>query len=123
MNIFELKKHFKEECDLNNICHLCEIPFKSKDNVRIHLKYDCSEVQFLCEKCGKDVSSEVHHLQHQKDADEHGMIHSSGTPFHKNHSANLLNLCKKCHDEFHDTPITHKKTKTTRGVSVKPVKN
>uniref|UniRef100_A0A6C0E3T6 DNA mismatch repair proteins mutS family domain-containing protein n=1 Tax=viral metagenome TaxID=1070528 RepID=A0A6C0E3T6_9ZZZZ len=83
--------------------------------------YNAKHVKGLCEKCGKDVSSEVHHLQHQKDADEHGMIHSSGIPFHKNHSANLLNLCKKCHDEFHETPIMHKKTKTTKGVAVKPI--
>lgn len=62
--------------------------------------YNAKHIKGLCEKCGKDVSSEVHHLQHQKDADEHGIIKSNGLPFHKNHSANLLNLCKKCHDEI-----------------------
>jgi len=41
---------------------------------------------------------ELHHLQYQKDADEKGFIKS----FHKNHKANLINICSKCHDEIHN---------------------
>jgi DNA mismatch repair protein MutS len=83
--------------------------------------YNAKHIKGLCEQCGKEVSSEVHHLQHQKEANEQGIIQSLGTPFHKNHSANLMNLCKKCHDEFHEKSVTHKKMKTTKGTAIKPV--
>ena len=67
----------------------------------------------ICELCNNDMSSEVHHLQHQRNADENGFI---GT-FHKNHVGNLLSVCEKCHNKFHsDKEIKgHKKTKTTNG--------
>jgi 5-methylcytosine-specific restriction endonuclease McrA len=55
----------------------------------------------LCEKCGKLMGKEVHHLEHQKDANNDGIIVKNGVPFHKNIAANLMTVCEKCHDEFH----------------------
>ena len=51
----------------------------------------------LCERCKKKKSTEVHHLQHQKDADEDGFIGE----FHKNHMGNLISLCHECHELLH----------------------
>ena len=35
--------------------------------------------------------------------------------FHKNHQANLANICKPCHEEVTKNKIIHRKTKTTEG--------
>ncbi len=50
-----------------------------------------------CEMCGIEKGQEIHHLRHQKTADANGFIDG----FHKNHTANLVNLCIKCHDKIH----------------------
>lgn len=70
----------------------------------------------LCEHCGKHLADEVHHLQHQKHANANGFIEDSG--FHKNHAANLISLCEKCHDLFHKTKTQHKKVKTAKGMVI-----
>jgi DNA mismatch repair protein MutS len=75
----------------------------------------------LCERCGVNAAQEVHHLQQQKDANEKGFIGS----FHKNHPANLENVCEECHDKIHsekESDSTKKKIvrkKTTKGYKVK----
>ena len=60
-------------------------------------------------------------LQHQKDANEKGVIKKVSMHFHKNHLANLLNLCSKCHDQFHKTTTEHKKTKTSKGIMIQEI--
>ena len=84
-------------------------------------KYNANHIKGLCEKCGIELSAEVHHLQHQQDANDKGVIKTKSLHFHKNHSANLLSLCKKCHDNFHDNKIQHKKVKSTKGVIIQPL--
>lgn len=67
----------------------------------------------LCENCGINKAEEVHHLQQQKDANDNGFIGS----FHKNHPANLQNICQECHDKTHannDAKSVVRK-KTTKG--------
>ena len=67
----------------------------------------------LCEKCGINKAEEVHHLQQQKDANDNGFIGS----FHKNHPANLENVCQECHDKIHAYKDEKKvvRKKTTKG--------
>ena len=50
-----------------------------------------------CSKCGTTKNLHSHHIDHQKDANEHGMIDT----FHKNSKFNLEVLCVKCHAEEH----------------------
>ena len=52
----------------------------------------------LCEFCNKRPVDEVHHMVYQDDADSNGIIQDD---FHKNHIANLMNICTFCHDELH----------------------
>jgi DNA mismatch repair protein MutS len=52
----------------------------------------------LCEFCNKRPVDEVHHMVYQDDADSNGIIQND---FHKNHIANLMNICTFCHDELH----------------------
>ena len=37
---------------------------------------------------------------------------------HKNHPANLTNICKECHEEFTKNKTIHRKTKTTKGYKI-----
>ena len=58
-------------------------------------KYNAKKIKSaLCEHCGKEAGEEVHHLQHQQNATENGVIQQGGATFHKNHVANLITLCE-----------------------------
>lgn len=56
-------------------------------------RYNAKKIRGVCEMCKEELAEEVHHLQEQQLADETGRI---GT-IHKNHPANLMGLCEKCH--------------------------
>jgi len=75
--------------------------------------FNNQKVMNLCEKCNKNIGTEVHHLQHQKNADSTGFIKTESSFFHKNAAANLMTLCDKCHNEFHKSPGQHKRVKTS----------
>jgi DNA mismatch repair protein MutS len=53
-----------------------------------------------CAICEGSVE-DVHHIKHQKDADEHGRVDH----FHKDHKYNLLPICKNCHHKIHDGEV------------------
>lgn len=78
--------------------------------------YNAKKIRGICEICKLEMGEEVHHLSPQKDADENGFIGS----FHKNHLANLLTVCEKCHHQLHSkssNKIVRKKS--TKGYIVK----
>jgi 5-methylcytosine-specific restriction endonuclease McrA len=79
----------------------------------------------MCELCEKEPGKEVHHLQHQNLASETGHITNAsngGDAFHKNHVANLMTLCEKCHNKIHKEKKTmHKKVKTSKGTVVQNI--
>ena len=81
--------------------------------------YNKRKIMGICEICKKKPAVDVHHLQHQKNADEDGFI---GT-FHKNHIANLISLCKECHNNFHKTDKQYKKVITSDGYEIQEVSN
>jgi hypothetical protein len=86
--------------------------------------YNAKFIKGLCEKCNERPAVDVHHLIHQQDADQKGMIQKNDLTLHKNHAANLLNLCQKCHDEFHseeNQKKRYKKVKTTKGTVIKEI--
>ena len=78
-------------------------------------RYNANKIVSLCEKCGKNMGTEVHHLQHQVDANEDGIISTNDAIFHKNNLANLMTLCETCHDEIHKKNLKQKKVKTSKG--------
>lgn len=86
--------------------------------------FNSKKLVSLCEMCNSEMGKEVHHLQHQKDANEDGFIVcEDGSSFHKNHPANLMSLCEKCHDEMHKPETgkvkkVNKKVKTSSGVAL-----
>ena len=77
--------------------------------------YNGKKVRGICEMCKSEIAEETHHMSPQKDASPEGHI---GT-FHKNHKANLLSVCEKCHDSIHSTDKTLVRKKTTNGYIVK----
>jgi DNA mismatch repair protein MutS len=87
--------------------------------------YNAKKIRGICEMCKENIGEETHHLQPQKDANETGHI---GT-VHKNHPANLVAICQKCHDNLHKPNMGNSvgtgpvkkvvKRKTTKGFIVK----
>jgi DNA mismatch repair protein MutS len=71
--------------------------------------FNAHKVKGLCELCKKEVGEEVHHLQHQKEADSNDYIQH----FHKNHRANLLTVCESCHLKMHEKGEQYKRVFTT----------
>ena len=63
--------------------------------------YNTTKIRGVCEMCTTTIGEEIHHLSPQKSANQDGFIDT----FHKNHPANLMALCTKCHD------LVHKSTK------------
>ena len=61
--------------------------------------FNAHKIKGICEMCKQNLGEEVHHLQHQKEADEANFIQH----FHKNHPANLMTVCESCHLKMHGT--------------------
>ncbi len=74
-------------------------------------RYNHKKIKGMCELCKKKYGAEVHHLQHQANADEDNFIGE----FHKNHPGNLINVCEECHDKLHKNPKGHVRKLTSEG--------
>ena len=77
-------------------------------------QYNAQKIRGICEICKQNIGTEIHHLQHQQEANNDGFIET----FHKNHKANLVSICEECHLKMHDDnnkEIVTKKKKTTKG--------
>jgi len=81
--------------------------------------FNAKKIIGICELCNENMGSEVHHLQYQSEANDDGIINKNGLTFHKNHNANLVNICEQCHTKIHKEKKQYKKTKTTRGTILK----
>lgn len=86
-------------------------------------RYNAKKIVGVCEKCGVNMGTEVHHLQHQADANDDNIITNELGVFHKNNLANLMTLCESCHNEMHKTEKKTgikgtKRVKTTKGYEV-----
>ena len=78
-------------------------------------KYNAKKLKGECEFC-KEEGVDIHHLEPQEKAGINNYIKS----FHKNHPANLTNICKKCHNKYTKNKTIHRKTKTTEGYKLVP---
>ena len=67
-------------------------------------KYNAKKIRDICELCKSKVGTEVHHLDYQQNASaSNNYIESPDRNFHKNHVANLINICEDCHQKLHKT--------------------
>ena len=88
-------------------------------------KYNSKKVKGICEICNNNIGTEIHHLEYQKNANKNDYLEGG---FHKNHVANLINICEECHNNIHknDNNIGNKKilkkiikkTKTDNGYEI-----
>lgn len=83
--------------------------------------FNSEKIVGKCEICNENMAGEVHHLQYQREANEDGIINKNGSIFHKNHKANLLNICEDCHQKIHKENKQYKKVKTTKGTILKEI--
>jgi 5-methylcytosine-specific restriction endonuclease McrA len=80
----------------------------------ISTKYNSQKIRGICEVCNIKLGEEIHHIREQQESNEKGFIDT----FHKNHPANLISICQKCHDEIHSKnngTQQIRKIKTTNG--------
>jgi len=111
----EVCKSLKLPEDFLNAAFNIRMKYHPEEGSMLSLKsshFNSQKVMNLCEKCNKSVGKEVHHLQHQNEANENGIINKDGKVFHKNNVANLITLCEDCHNEIHKKNVQHKKVKT-----------
>ena len=80
-------------------------------------RYNSNKLRGMCELCNIYESTEVHHLQFQKNA-KNGIINGE---FNKNHKANLINICEACHQKIHSLNQEFRITKTTNGYKLLPL--
>lgn len=72
--------------------------------------YNSKKIINNCELCGSK-GIDVHHLAHQTNANKNGYVNDHN----KNHVANLMNICKECHNKIHASNKQHRKFKTSSG--------
>ena len=93
----------------------------NKSNVSIleakKSRYNSNKLRGMCELCNIYESTEVHHLQFQKNA-KNGIINGE---FNKNHKANLINICETCHQKIHNSNQEFRITKTSNGYKLLPL--
>ena len=73
--------------------------------------FNAKKLKGICELCKNKLGDEIHHLQHQENADINGYIGL----FHKNKIANLLCVCYSCHHLLHNAQKGHQFKKTDNG--------
>lgn len=96
--------------------------------------FNAKKVVGMCEMCKQKNGTEVHHLQHQKVANDMGIIQTEDSVFHKNRLSNLMTLCEDCHKKMHalnkntdnksnssNEQLQHKKVKTSKGYTIQPI--
>jgi DNA mismatch repair protein MutS len=94
--------------------HDIRMKYNQKDKNMLSLTtshFNSQKIVGICELCNNEKASEVHHLQHQNKANKDNDYIET---FHKNHVANLLNICDSCHKNIHKTGTQHKVKKTSK---------
>ena len=101
--------------------HDIRMKYNAKDKNILSMNtshFNAQKIVGNCELCQMSPASEVHHLQHQQQArTDNGYIDT----FHKNHVANLLNICDKCHKSIHKNSTQHKVKKTSKKYDIEAV--
>lgn len=69
-----------------------------------------------CEICKKNKGEDIHHINYQCNSDSNGFFET----FHKNHTGNLISVCKECHDNIHKNNLEFVIKKTSNGYEPLP---
>jgi hypothetical protein len=136
----EVCKSLNLPCDFMENAYSIRMKYNKESGSILSLKgshFNSKKLMGMCEQCGKNMGTEVHHLQHQSEADSEGYINKNGYKIHKNNAANLITLCETCHHDFHSSQSSsqssqnrlttvkvkkqHKKVKTTIGIQIQEI--
>jgi DNA mismatch repair protein MutS len=133
----EVCKSLSLPCDFMDNAYSIRMKYNKESGSILSLKgshFNSKKLMGMCEQCGKNMGTEVHHLQHQCEADDEGYINQNGYKIHKNNAANLITLCETCHNDFHSSQSSsqnrltkvkvkkqHKKVKTTIGIQIQEI--
>ena len=64
--------------------------------------YNPKKIRNTCEKCNRQIGTEIHHIKYQQNANELGYIkNENNSIFHKNALHNLMSVCFSCHKDIH----------------------
>jgi DNA mismatch repair protein MutS len=73
-------------------------------------KYNRDKIRGMCEFCKKNMGTETHHLEYQKNA-----VNGHVEGVHVDHVANLASICESCHKNIHQLGLIYEKRKTIDG--------
>jgi DNA mismatch repair protein MutS len=102
----EVCKSLNLPSDFLEAAHKIRLKYNNNGKSVLSLKqsrYNANKIISLCENCKRNKATEVHHIHHQSEADESGIIRTDHSIFHKNNLANLMSLCEKCHKNIHSS--------------------
>jgi len=98
---------------------ICNTLLNQKSNILDTKKSRYNSSLFIneCFLCNNQTNLETHHINHQKDCTDY--IVKNDKHIGKNHLANLIVICEKCHDKIHSDNKTIKKIETSKGIQIK----
>ena len=73
-------------------------------------KYNRDKIRGICEFCKKNMGTETHHLEYQKNA-----VNGHVDGVQVDHVANLASICEACHKNIHQLGLVYEKRKTIDG--------
>ena len=95
------------------------------DGILSHVssKYNSKKIRGFCENCHVQIGEEIHHLREQREANrENGYFEGEKNHWiHKNHPANLMSVCAKCHDLFHNVDYNVNREEENRSGNISPI--
>ena len=89
-------------------------------------KYNAKKIRGFCENCRNQLGEEIHHLKEQREANrENGYFEGENGNhwIHKNHPANLMSVCSKCHDLLHadDHNVSREEEEESESGNISPI--
>lgn len=81
-------------------------------------QYNAKKLKAQCEICHLNKGDHIHHLLYQKDAIGNFISSSINESVQKNHKANLISICEKCHTDIHRNDLRYVKRQTGNGIKL-----
>jgi len=119
----EVCKSLNLPADFLQRAHDIRMKYNVKDKNILALNtthFNAQKIVGNCELCHIEPASEVHHLQPQNSAKKSNDYIEGEQVFHKNHVANLLSICEKCHKGMHSKSM-HSKGMHSKGMHSKSI--
>ena len=106
------------ECILSTYYMNCSNENKNNNILTKNIsKYNSNIIKNQCGMMDcENMADDIHHLNPQEYANKKGRFNDKW--FHKNHSSNLIPICKSCHNNITKNKIVHRKTKTSKGMAL-----